>query len=94
MDIRSSSGKSIIIGVVYRPPNREVPVFNEVLDDLLHTLRLNQKAIYIICDYIINLLNCDMHQSSGNFFRNYVFPLINTFYQQTSPSNCKFCHYY
>ena len=53
VDIRSSSGKIINIGVVYRPPNTEVTVFNEVMDDLLHKLRLNQKAMYILGDYNI-----------------------------------------
>ena len=42
-------------------------VSNEVMEDLLHKLRLTQKAIYILDDYSINLLNCYMHQYSGNF---------------------------
>ena len=79
--IRSSSGRSIIIGVVYRPPNSEVTVFNEVMEDLLHKMRLNQKAINILGDYNINLLNCDMHQSNGNFleimFSHSLIPFIN-----------------
>ena len=67
VDIRYSPGKSIIIGVVYSPPNTEVTIFNEVMEDLLHKVRLDQNAVYILGDYNINLLNCDKHQSSGNF---------------------------
>ena len=88
--IRSSPGKSIIIGVVYRPPNTEVTVFNEVMEDLLHKLRLNQKAIYILGDYNITLLNCDMHQSSGNFleimFSHSLIPFINRPTRETANS--------
>ena len=61
VDICYSSGKSINIGVVFRPPNTEVTIFNEVMEDLGISWIKN----YILGDYNITVVYFDMHQPSG-----------------------------
>ena len=38
--------KDIVIGVVYRPPNQDVSIFNESINDILQRLKVENKSIY------------------------------------------------
>ena len=80
-DICSSSGKNIIIGVVYRPPNTSIETFNEILEDMLCKLKPHKKSVYITGDFNINLFNSETHQPTSSFlesmFSNSLLPVIN-----------------
>ena len=80
-DICSSSGKNIIIGVVYRPPNTSIETFNEILEDMFCKLKPHKKSVYITGDFNINLFNSETHQPTSSFlesmFSNSLLPVIN-----------------
>ena len=80
-NIRSSCGKSVIVGCIYRPPNTDVRLFTGQLDNILDKLRVERKAIYLAGDYNINILNSDKHKPSAEFletlFSYSLCPLIN-----------------
>jgi hypothetical protein len=71
----------VIIGVIYRPPNRDVNDFNDYIAIILSSLKNENKIIYLMGDYNINLLNNDKHLATSEFletmFSNSMYPLIN-----------------
>ena len=76
-----NSTRNVIIGVVYRPLNSDIDVFNSQLSGLLDTIRKDNKSCYLLGDYDINLFNVDKHQPTAEFveslFSQEFVPLIN-----------------
>ena len=73
--------KNIIIGVIYRPPNTDIEIFNEYLGSNLDKVGHEKKLSYIMGDYNINLLNYDSHTKTALFldtlYSKSFIPLIN-----------------
>ena len=55
-DIDVPRGKNIVVGVVYRPPKSNLEQFLYYLENLLNKLSKENKQIYILGDYNIDLL--------------------------------------
>lgn len=76
-----SNKKDLIIGVLYRPPNTDVIKFNEQLGEVLDVVKRENKDLYIMGDFNINLLEAENHPPSADFidtlFANHIFPLIS-----------------
>ena len=76
--IRSS--KNIVIGTIYRPPGQDIDNFNLEINKILDKLHKENKTIYIMGDFNINLMNSDTHTPTGSFldlmYSNMLFPLI------------------
>ena len=74
------SEKPIIIGVVYRPPNTDIQKFNEILDNILVKIKCENKYLYLLGDFNINLMNSDSHTPTSEFldlmYSNSLLPLI------------------
>ena len=58
---------NIIIGVIYRPPDTDLKLFNDSINDLLDTLGRERKYCYLMGDFNINLLNFDKHAETTSF---------------------------
>ena len=82
-NVRSSCGKSIIVGVIYRPPDKDVHVheFTLTMCSILEKLKTEKKAIFLSGDYNSDLLNVDKHVPTSEFsdtmFSYFVYPFIN-----------------
>ena len=76
-----NSNKHIIVGVIYRPPNTNLEDFNNLLNDILESVQRENKSIYLLGDYNIDLLNSNHHNNSSQFidimYSYSLFPLIN-----------------
>jgi len=76
-----TSGRNIIVGCIYRPPNSNLIKFNEIMDNMLKKLINFNKDVYILGDFNINLLNWKTHNNTSEFanviFSNSFLPLIN-----------------
>ena len=76
--IRSS--KNIVIGTIYRPPGQDIYNFYLEINKILDKLHKENKTIYIMGDFNINLMNSDTHTPTGSFldlmYSNMLFPLI------------------
>ena len=80
-NVRSSCDKSIIVGVIYRSPDKDVHEFTLTMCSILEKLKTEKKAIYLSGDCNINLLNADKHVPTSEFvdtmFSYFVYPFIN-----------------
>ena len=64
---RQKNGCNVIIGVIYRPPNQDIPSFNEKMNNIIHDLRKENKICYLLGDYNINILNYSSHIQTAQF---------------------------
>ena len=56
-----------LIGVIYRPPDTDIELFNEMLNDIMFVLASENKSYYLLGDYNINLLNIESHSTTREF---------------------------
>ena len=63
----TGKNQDAIVGVVYRPPDTDVKVFNDYLSSLLSKSKAEKKLLYILGDYNINLLNTNSHAATQDF---------------------------
>ena len=57
IEIINDSDKNIIVGVIYRPPNNHIDTFLDKLDDFLNKVSQENKQIYLMGDYNVDLLS-------------------------------------
>ena len=73
--------KKIIIGVVYRPPSRNIGHFNEHLKIIMDQINVAQLPCYLMGDTNINVLNHTTHKETGDYldllYSNGLIPVIN-----------------
>ena len=73
--------KNCIVGVTYRPPNTDVQLFMEKLSEMLNLIKTENKSIYIMGDFNINILAADDHLPTAEFletmYSHSLFPLIS-----------------
>ena len=62
-----SEKQNILVGVLYRHPNKKIHEFIDSLKELLSELSKEKKAIIIMGDFNINLLNINQHKDSSRF---------------------------
>ena len=62
-----SKSKKTICGVIYRPPDTDLKVFNEHLSNILACIKSENKMAYISGDFNANLLNIDNHSATNEF---------------------------
>ena len=59
--------KNVVVGVIYRPPNTDIKVFNEIVAGILAKLKTEKKYIHLMGDVNINLINMDNHVATQDF---------------------------
>ena len=68
IEIEREKSKNIIVGIVYRSPDQDVHEFNQFTENLLSKVSKSEnKLIYMMGDFNINLLNSDTHTSTSDF---------------------------
>ena len=67
LEIRTNTKKTIIIGLIYRPPGLAVSNFSEEMDETLNKLTTENKVCYILGDLNINLIKSDSHNPTPEF---------------------------
>ena len=83
IEIKNESGKNVIVGTLYRPPSNNLNIFLENLDETLEKISRENKSIYLLGDFNIDLTK------SGNISFTSPVNMINST-DQNSNSNCKF----
>src|SRR6218665_4009055 len=77
----SLGDRALIIGVLYKPLNIDLSLFNPTFDTLLSRLNAERKPCYLLGDFNVNLLKADNHRGTEEFvnllYANSFFPLID-----------------
>jgi hypothetical protein len=73
--------KNCVIGIIYRPPAKDINEFCESLSEILFKIKNENKLVYIMGDFNLNLLEAIQHLPTANFielmYSNSLFPLIS-----------------
>ena len=74
--------KNVICGCIYRPPSMSLVTFNKLLSDMFGKILRENKYIYLIGDFNVNILHdvpggLSTQEFKNIFSTNYCFPLIN-----------------
>ena len=67
IEIINSKKSNTIIGCVYKHLNMDVLDFNSLINQLLDKISKEQKQIFLLGDFNINLLNYNEHQPTNEF---------------------------
>ena len=62
-----NKSQDAIVGVLYRPPDTNIRLFNEYLESILLKTRAEKKLLYLLGDFNVNLLNADQHAPTQEF---------------------------
>ena len=77
--------KSVIVGIIYRPPDQNPRDFISDLDHLLSKISKANKLCYILGDFNLNLMNPSCHQPTSEFldlmYSNMLFSFNNAPYK-------------
>ena len=80
LEINQTIGKNIIIGVIYRPPNNKIELFENAIDNILSKIGKENKICYLMGDFNIDLLkseSCDYtNRLIEQLFTSSFLPLI------------------
>ena len=72
--------RNVIIILLYRPPNTDINIFNEIIAEMMTKVKNENKTCCIMGDFNINLLNHNIHAGTSHFldvmYSNNLFPLI------------------
>ncbi len=68
IEVVNNKTQNIVIGNIYRPPGQNIADFNQYIDTLLNKITKHEnKILYIMGDFNINLLNDDIHSPTSEF---------------------------
>ena len=63
IEILNEKVQNIVVGLFYRPPNRSIDAFLDTFDECLDIVSQENKEIYLMGDFNINLLKTDNNTS-------------------------------
>ena len=80
IEIEKTVGKNIIVGVIYRPPNGRIEIFENAMNEILAKIDKENKICYLMGDFNIDLLkseSCDYtNRFTEQLFTSSFIPLI------------------
>ena len=62
-----------MIGTIYRPntpPKADLDIFQNILSELMHTIKHENKNVVIMGDFNIDLLKFEMHNKTNSYIYN------------------------
>ena len=58
---------NIIVGTIYRYPQMDVTEFNNILNNLLKKINQEQKTVFLLGDFNIDLMHYNEHKPTNEF---------------------------
>ena len=81
VEIQIPSGKNIIVGTIYRPPNQNVEAFLDKFSSIMSIISKDNKHCYLMGDFNLNLFQYENHIPTQEFmntlFSHLFLPPIN-----------------
>ena len=63
-----NTDKNVLIGTIYRPPDTDTKEFINKFQIIIESIHRENKWCYLMGDFNINLMNCDTHNLTGEFY--------------------------
>ena len=76
VEIINSKNKNILCCCVYRHPNSDVQEFTHFVNGILQTVTKENKHIFFLGDFNLNLLNYEHHSDTNDFLNSMVSHLL------------------
>ena len=80
VEINGTKEKNIIVGIIYRPPDSKLNEFLSDLDLVLGKISKEDKLVFLMGDWNLNLINHHFHKATSDFldllYSRMFFPLI------------------
>ena len=80
--------KNVLIGVIYRPPASDINSFSQQFAEILHKLDKENKLVYLMGDFNINIFNSDRYIPCSDFlnlmYAHSYIPLITNIFTRTN----------
>ena len=71
IEIVNTKKSNIFVGVIYRHPSMDLPDFNcSYLNKLLENISKEQKSVFLLGDFNVNLLNYNEHNQTNEFLNS------------------------
>ena len=67
VEIINPKKSNIIVGTIYRHPKMDVTDFNNILNNLLKKINQEQKAVFLLGDFNIDLMHYNEHKPTNEF---------------------------
>ena len=61
MEITVPSGKNVVVGTVYRPPNQNLSLFLDKSNEILFKISKNDKTCFVMGDFNLDALRLSEH---------------------------------
>ena len=80
VEINRTKEKNVILGIIYRPPDSNLNEYLSDLDLVLGKIAKENKLVFLMCHWNLNLTNPQCHKATSNFldllYSRIFFPLI------------------
>ncbi len=71
VEIVNNNGKNLIIGVIYRPPNRNFAAFENTMNTILQKIDRENKLCYLMGDFSIDLFKSESCDYTSHFIEQF-----------------------
>ena len=72
IDIKNSKSQNILCGCAYRYPNTDVKKFNDYVNQTMQKISKENKLVFLMGDFNVNLLNYESHGEKNEFINTMV----------------------
>ena len=72
IEVINTKKTNIVVGCIYKHPNEDVAEFNNHLIQMLEKVSKEQKQIFLLGEFCINLLNYNVHHPTNDFLDSYL----------------------
>ena len=72
IEIKNSKSQNVLCGYAYRHPNTNVDKFNDYINQTMEKISKENKLIFLIGDFNINLLNYESHGETNDFINTMI----------------------
>ena len=66
----------MIVGCIYRHPNTDLNEFNDYINNLLDKLLKENKTVFLLGDFHVDILNYDQHSLTNEFLDSLSFYML------------------
>ena len=72
IEIKSTKGQNVLFCCTYRHPNTDINKFNNYIDNIMQKISKENKLLFIMCDFNLNLLNYESHNDTNDFINTVI----------------------